>query len=428
MKKQESRESQEAMRMLSLGLLMGLASVPIYALYSSRIEQFFVVLSIGWLLCGSAALVGGTLGFLFGIPRTLQQEDGNAPAPTELPGSPAQPQPRTTSYRANTNLEQISDWLTKILVGVGLIEIDSIRQGLYDLTLQAAKGLGEHSHSQVFAAALIGFAAVLGFLFGYLWTRLHLAGAMRIADQAAIGALAERVQRVEGLKPLVESVQQEASREIEGLKQQAERDANALNLVYRQLNPNPELPAIAQDKLDEALRLASRPIRVQAFNKAWQVRADNWRDRASKDKMALTIPIFRALIRNDPDRQFHMNHGQLGFALKDKEPPDWEEAETELSTAIDMRGDWREKGWLYYEFARAICRIMRDTGSEASAPDVRAAILADLQAAMHAEDIRNILTPAPRAVKDPSVAQIDQWLSKNHLSKSKLLSGAGPKG
>ncbi|MDD2727993.1 MAG: hypothetical protein PHR85_02310 [Malikia sp.] len=217
------------------------------------------------------------------------------------------------------------------------------------------------------------------------------------------------------------------------MKQQAERDANALNLVYRQLNPSPELPAIAQDKLDEALRLASRSVRVQAFNKAWRVRADNWRDSESKGKMALTIPIFRALIHNDPDDQYHMNHGQLGFALKDKAPPAWEEAKAELSTAIRIRGDWREKGWLYYEFARAVCRIMLDSGylaGKASASDAREAILADLQAALHAEDIRNILTQTPEAGPEPYASQaestaavIDQWLAQNHLNKSKLLAG-----
>lgn len=400
---------------------MGLASVPVYALYAlfdKNFGQFPVVLSVGTLLCGAAALAGGTLGFLFGIPRTLQQEDGNASA---------QNQRHMLSYRPNTNLEQISDWLTKILVGVGLTQIEAIRGGFHDLTRQAAKGLGGHPHSQVYAAALIGFSVLLGFLFGFLWTRLYLPSAMWLADQeAALGALAESVQQASARA-------ESASREIEGLKQQAERDANALNLVYRQLNPSPDLPTIAQDKLDEALKLASRPIRVQAFNKAWQVRSDNWRDPASKDKMALAIPVFRALIRNDPDDQYHMNHGQLGFALKDKEPPEWEEAQAELSTAIRIRGDWREKGWLYYEFARATCRIMLDPGhlaGKASAPDTREAILADLQAALHAEDIRNILAQTPEAGPEPHASQaestavvIDKWLAQNHLNKRTLLAG-----
>ena len=416
MKNQDPGESQKAMHMLSMGLLMGLGSVPVYALYSHSIKQFFVVLSIGWLLCGGATLVGGTLGFLFGIPRTLQQENDSTPAQT---GLPAQTQSHPVSYRANTNLEQISDWLTKILVGVGLTQIDAIRQGFYELTLKIANGLGHAAHGQVFAGSLISFTVVLGFLFGYLWTRLHLAGAMRIADQAAIGALVESVQQV--------SVRAEsASRKIEDLKQQTEHDAAALNLVYRQLNPSTDLPEVKQEKLDEALKLASRPIRVQAFNRAWKFRSDSWRDPSLKDKMKLTIPIFRALIHNDPDNLYHMNHGQLGFALKDMEPPEWEAAEAELSTAIRIRDERRETGWLYYEFVRAICRIMRDPDYQAgkpSTPKVRSEIVADLKAAQNFDEIKLVLSKTPDTGQEPSVAVIDKWLELNQLSKEKLLTG-----
>ena len=421
MKKQEVRVSQKAMRMLSMGLLMGLGSVPVYALYSNSIDQFFVVLSIGCLLCGGATLVGGMLGFLFGIPRTLQQEDDNTPAPTALP---AQAQPHPVAYRANTNLEQISDWLTKILVGVSLTQIDAIRQGFHDLTLQVADGLGHTAHGQVFAGSLIGFSAVLGFLFGYLWTRLHLAGAMRIADEAAIGDLDKRVQQVSART-------ETTSREVEDLKQQAQRDATALSLIYLQLSP--KMRPIARDKLDQVIDLASDAIRMQAFNQAWQVRLEKWRGR--KEEMERTIPIFRALIRNDPKE--HMFHGQLGFALKDKVEPEFREAETELSTAIELRGDWRKtEEWLYYEFARAICRIMCDPGYQSgrpSAPDVRTAISADLKAAMHHENIRYNLneieelskkTCASQAESDAADAagvSIIKWLQLNHLNKNELL-------
>ena len=43
------------------------------------------------------------------------------------------------------------------------------------------------------------------------------------------------------------------------------------------------------------------------------------------------------MIECDTDKKYHRNHGQLGFALKDRQPPDWTRAEKELSTAIEMR-------------------------------------------------------------------------------------------
>ena len=65
----------------------------------------------------AALALGGTVGFLFGIPRVSQSEVDEASGP----GSGAEPaggeaSKGKTSYRqrVNTNLEQISDWLTKM--------------------------------------------------------------------------------------------------------------------------------------------------------------------------------------------------------------------------------------------------------------------------------------------------------------------------
>jgi hypothetical protein len=291
--------------------------------------------------------------------------------------------PARVDYRVNTNLEQISDWLTKILVGVGLTQIAGIRHGLSSLTAFVAQGLGAPAVGQVFALALLSYSFVLGFLFGYLWTRLFLAGALRAADQAAIGALVAQVEQVTKKANSTEL-------KLEELKKQSELDAAALNLAYRQLNPSSDLPVPNQAELDAAVAAASTPIKVQIFNQARQVRSETGRDPSQKQKMELTIPLFRALIHNDVENRYHMNHGQLGFALKDKSSPEWAEAEKELDTAINMRGPWKENGWLFYEANRALCRIQLDPNfaeSRPSEPDRKAQILQDLRAAAHAADV-----------------------------------------
>ena len=79
MKTKERTESQKALRTLIAGLMAGLLSVPVYALHLGDKATFLAVTSVGCLLAGAAAFIGGVLGFLFGIPRTLQQE-GLAPA------------------------------------------------------------------------------------------------------------------------------------------------------------------------------------------------------------------------------------------------------------------------------------------------------------------------------------------------------------
>ena len=409
MNKKDLTESQRALQALGAMMLVGLVSIPIYAAQAGVWQGFFMALSVGFLIAGAAAFVGGTLGFLFGIPRTLQREGGQPNSETVTPGVAVTPADQRIGYRANTNLEQISDWLTKILVGVGLTQIRELRGGLVSLSAFAAQGLGAPPHNQVFALALLSYYAVLGFLFGYLWTRLFLAGALRVADQAALGELTAEVERVK-------QNAQSADRKVDELRRQVELDADALGLAIRQLNPSPDLPEVTQSELDAAIAKASRPIKIQLFNQAWQVRSENWRDRATIPKMERTIMIFKALINSDTDHRYHMNHGQLGFALKDKIPPDWTEAEKELTTAIEMRGSWTENGWLFYEFNRAICRIMNDPNFNQdhptpSEPDRKKEILDDLKASLHAEGMIRLLE---------ADEVIQKWMTLNKVQERQL--------
>lgn len=398
MKKKELTESHKALRALRGVMLVGLVSIPVYAAQAGAWKVFFLAMSVAILVAGSAAFVGGTLGFLFGIPRTLQREGGNSTSEPNPPSVSAATADQRVGYRANTNLEQISDWLTKILVGVGLTQIRELRAGLVSLAAFAAQGLGAQPHSQVFALALISYYAVLGFLFGYLWTRLFLAGALRVADQEAIGALTAKFEKVD--------------RKVDELKKQVELDAAALGLANRHLNPSPDLPEVTQDELNAAIAAASRPVKVQLFNQAWQVRSETWR--AAKPKMERTLMIFRALINNDVEHRYHMNHGQLGFALKDKSIPDWAEAEKELTLAIEIRGPWAEHNWLFYEFNRATCRIMKDPNfvqDHPSDPDPKKEVLEDLRASVHAEDIKRLVM---------SDHVIQKWMSLNPVSERDL--------
>src|SRR5258708_2722865 len=71
-------------------------------------------LAIGLLVAGAALAAGILIGFLFGIPRTLQREGTNGAAGANSTAE---------AYGVNTTLEQISDWLTKIIVGVGLLPL-----------------------------------------------------------------------------------------------------------------------------------------------------------------------------------------------------------------------------------------------------------------------------------------------------------------
>lgn len=106
---------------------------------------------------GSAAfLIGGLVGFLFGIPRTVQSST---------------PSKGATQYQGNTNLEQVSDWLTKIIVGVSLVEIGRIIPALAKLAELLKAPLGGQPSSAAFGVAVVIACALTGFFFIYLWTR-----------------------------------------------------------------------------------------------------------------------------------------------------------------------------------------------------------------------------------------------------------------
>ena len=191
----EPQDSQKALRVLGGAMLVGMLSVVVYATQVGGKENFLAIVSTGILLAGSSIFVGGSLGFLFGIPRTLQQGGESPGTDVNSAGTDTRSSVPRIDYRVNTNLEQISDWLTKILIGVSLTQINDIRDGLRSLTAFAAQGLGTQSQGQVFAFALLSYNVMLGFFFGYLWTRLFLARALRIADQAAIGARRPKSKR-----------------------------------------------------------------------------------------------------------------------------------------------------------------------------------------------------------------------------------------
>lgn len=117
--------------------------------------------------------VGAVPGFLFGIPKVLQRA---SEASEVQPGKPG-----AYSQLVNTNLEQVSDWLTKILLGAGLVQLQEMPAAVMRAADYVANGLGNGT-SPSFAAALIVLFTIEGFLVGYLCTRLLLARAFRQAD------------------------------------------------------------------------------------------------------------------------------------------------------------------------------------------------------------------------------------------------------
>lgn len=130
-----------------------------------------------------AALALGTfVGFLFGLPRTLTSSEVRASRRQAASqnvaegGSPdsagADAGGPGTGSDVNTNLEKISDWLTTIIVGVGLTKLEDIPQAL--------ENFGDHVApyfsygGKVFGIAGGLFFLIAGFFLAYVGTRVKL--------------------------------------------------------------------------------------------------------------------------------------------------------------------------------------------------------------------------------------------------------------
>lgn len=145
-------------------------------------------LSFAPLLWASAlAAAGMAIGFLFGIPKVLQEGASTvepAPAPGDEPSSERGVLLKTSRYRqkVNTNLEEISDWLTKIIVGFGLIQLKELPAQLDRLAERISLSFEGTDDYEAVGLAMILFFVVSGFLYGYLMTRLYLQGALARAE------------------------------------------------------------------------------------------------------------------------------------------------------------------------------------------------------------------------------------------------------
>ena len=137
---------------ISVAAAAGFSGIVIY----SWAEKSWSVFACAHLVGLAASQVGGLAGFIFGIPKTIATQG------------------TTTEHQGNTNLEQISDWLTKILVGAGLVELKELPSalGAFGSTFRENNALG--SLGWVVAPAIVITFSVCGFLLAYLWARIYM--------------------------------------------------------------------------------------------------------------------------------------------------------------------------------------------------------------------------------------------------------------
>ena len=122
-------------------------------------------LLLNFALGGAAGFGGGLLGFIFGVPRAPETA------------------PQGQTWGVNSNLVQISDWLTKLLVGASLVSLGNLPSFGAKLVRYldggAYRGL---PGGGTFALFILLFFSVLGFFWAYIETRTYLTALLQDDD------------------------------------------------------------------------------------------------------------------------------------------------------------------------------------------------------------------------------------------------------
>jgi hypothetical protein len=156
--------------------VLGLIGIVVYTKGGSQ-------LGAGLLAAASATAVGLLFGLLFGVPRYVSSgqarfaakkpsqdtKSGGAAKPNSSDGAAA-----NNAFAPSTNLAEVSDWLTKLLLGAGLVSLTKLGAPLARLVDSVGAGLSPsgvatESSKVVGASIIFGFTA-LGFLYGYMVT------------------------------------------------------------------------------------------------------------------------------------------------------------------------------------------------------------------------------------------------------------------
>jgi hypothetical protein len=181
----------QALKYLLLAFAIGIIAVMVISAGIDRWVQGIVARSAGTgiLFAGSTFAIGVLFGFLFGFPPSSgvpqsPQSSGDLPQGQTVQAVAAPAAKRAMSVFHNTNLHEISDWLTKVIVGAGLVDLTRLPPQVKKLAEFMAAYTDPRNPSPAIALAIMAYFSSCGVLFGYVWTRFEII-ASHLSDRDA---------------------------------------------------------------------------------------------------------------------------------------------------------------------------------------------------------------------------------------------------
>lgn len=186
-----------------IAFLVGAIGVIGYSLTIPSIG--YRLLYIGTLLALAAFITGFFTGTLFGMPKR-NVADGS-------------------DYTLNNSLVEISEWLTKIIVGLGLVNLKQLPSYLLSLGtyVNGATGRTGSQTIEVYTMCVVVYFAVLGLYVGYNYMRLVLSQKYKAAD--------DNMMRKELKQATEYAIEMKKAKEVAEQKQQS-----VLQTVVQKLN------------------------------------------------------------------------------------------------------------------------------------------------------------------------------------------------
>lgn len=200
-----------------LGAVIVISFLFAYSMPNEGVSKAGVGLTV-YLLFAAFACGGGIFGFIFGMPRGRFADQVEAVQIRKAQTSSEGDATHSSHFLGNSNLIKVSDWLTTILLGLGLVNLKSIIPAVERLGEILAAPLGGQPYSSAVGLAICITGLISGFLLGYLWTTLKYRALLEETESQYHTSVpdlgnktVQEAQRVMGATPHVLSLPGDAS-------------------------------------------------------------------------------------------------------------------------------------------------------------------------------------------------------------------------
>jgi hypothetical protein len=234
-------------------------------LYAFAARPWLATFSASLLFSLAALVAGGLFGFLFGLPYAGGSSSSGSRAPFGRAARAAGMSGATTvevspgsDVTASTNLQQIADWLTKLILGAGLTQLGHLPHASSVLFHAMAGAIGGSASAEAVAGGIAIYFAILGFVTGWLATYFFLTPAMSRLDRR-VGALVEQSILLEGRAARADSNgQKDRADRLRAASHGQAAKAESLVANYANIYARPRSDPYRIRDLDQVIAEASR--------------------------------------------------------------------------------------------------------------------------------------------------------------------------